>query len=90
MSEVARLTVSVEEAAEMLDIGSTTAWNLVGQHRLPVLRLGRSVRVPIAALERWSVETALASLKNDSDPVPEPHRAAEGGPGRGRRRLRAV
>jgi len=52
-------TLTVEEAAQVLRIGRTTAYALArewrptgGRSGLPVLELGRTVRVPRAALDR--------------------------------------
>ena len=52
-------TLTVEEAARVLRIGRTTAYALArewratgGRSGLPVLELGRTLRVPRAALER--------------------------------------
>jgi len=57
--ESERQTLTVEEAARVLRIGRTTAYALArewratgGRSGLPVLELGRSLRVPRAALER--------------------------------------
>lgn len=47
-----RLTVTVEEAARLLGIGRGTAYELARTGGLPVLRLGRRIVVPRAALER--------------------------------------
>ncbi len=48
-----RLLLTVEEAARCLGIGRTLAWQLVRQGELPVVRLGRCVRVPAQALQEW-------------------------------------
>lgn len=48
-----RLLLTVEEAARQLHIGRTFAWELVRKGELPVVRLGRCVRVPQRALEAW-------------------------------------
>jgi excisionase family DNA binding protein len=52
--------LTVEEAAAVLRIGRTTAYELVreflrtgGAEGLPARRVGRQMRVPRAALERW-------------------------------------
>ncbi len=52
-------TLTVEEAAQVLRIGRTTAYALArewrttgGRSGLPVLDLGRSLQVPRAALDR--------------------------------------
>ena len=47
------LLLHVDEAAKLLGIGTTLAYELVGQGKLPHVRLGRAVRVPRVALEAW-------------------------------------
>ncbi len=47
------LLLTVPQAAQALDIGTTLAYELIGQNKLPHVRLGRAVRVPRAALEAW-------------------------------------
>ena len=47
-----RLTLTVEEAAEMLGISRAFAYALVKRDELPSVRLGRRVVVPRDALER--------------------------------------
>ena len=78
-------TLTVEEAAKVLRIGRTAAYALARQWRatngasgLPVLELGRTLRVPRAALEAM-----LAGTPPSRPPeAPEHHRA----PSRERRR----
>ena len=48
-----RLLLTVEEAARYLGIGRTLAWRLVQERRLPSVRVGRCVRVPVRDLEAW-------------------------------------
>jgi excisionase family DNA binding protein len=43
----------VEEAAEWLGLGRTTAWSLVYRGVLPSVTIGRSRRVPMAALQAF-------------------------------------
>jgi excisionase family DNA binding protein len=45
-----RLTVSVDEAAEMLGISRSFAYELCARGQLPTLRLGRRLIVPRRAL----------------------------------------
>jgi len=45
-----RLTVTVEEAAELLGVSRSTAYSLVRQGELPSLRLGRRIVVPMRRL----------------------------------------
>jgi excisionase family DNA binding protein len=42
-----------EEAASLLRVGRTKLFQLVWSGELPVVRIGRSVRLPRAELERW-------------------------------------
>lgn len=46
-----RMTLSVEEAAEILGISRAFAYKLVKKDELPIVRLGRRVVVPRRALE---------------------------------------
>ena len=57
----ARLLLRIDEAARLLGIGTTLAYEMVGQGRLPHVRLGRSVRVPRAALEAWIAANTVAA-----------------------------
>jgi len=54
------LFLSIEQTAQVLEISRTAAYALAndwlrtkGQEGLPVIRLGRTLRVPRAALERF-------------------------------------
>jgi excisionase family DNA binding protein len=44
--------VKVPEAAEMLALSQKTVWQWIGERRIGVIRLGRSVRVPLSEIER--------------------------------------
>jgi excisionase family DNA binding protein len=63
-----RMTLTVEEAARVLGIGRTLAFEMVRAGQLPVIRLGRRVLVPRPALERL--------LAGDDPHDPQPPRAA--------------
>jgi excisionase family DNA binding protein len=45
-----RATISVEEAAELLGIGRTAAYEAARRGQLPTCRLGRRLLVPVPAL----------------------------------------
>lgn len=47
-----RQTATVEEAARILGIGRNSAYEAVRQGTIPVIRIGRRILVPLAALER--------------------------------------
>lgn len=45
-----RMTISVEEAAELLGISRWLAYEQVQRGELPVIRIGRRLRVPVRPL----------------------------------------
>ncbi len=47
-----RTLITVEEAGTFLDLPRSTAYNVAKAGGFPVIRLGRYLRVPVAALER--------------------------------------
>lgn len=48
-----RISLNVPEAAAALGISERHCWTLVQAGRIPSVRLGRRVLVPVAALEAW-------------------------------------
>jgi len=63
-----RLTLSVNEAAEVLGISRAFAYELVARGELPCLRLGRRVVVPRHALEQLlqrAEESALSGSREN-------------------------
>ena len=51
-----RATVTVGEAGRILGISRGLAYEMAKQNRLPIIRLGRRMVVPKAALERMLAE----------------------------------
>lgn len=49
----ARLTLSVEEAASVLGLGRTAAYEAARRGEIPCRKLGRRVIVPVPALLEW-------------------------------------
>jgi excisionase family DNA binding protein len=47
------LLLRVDEAAARLGLARSTVYQLLADGTLPVVRIGRAVRVPIAALDAW-------------------------------------
>lgn len=45
--------LTIDEVAARLRIGRSTAYRLCQEGRLPVLTIGKAVRVPADALEDW-------------------------------------
>ncbi len=55
-----RLLFTVPEAAEMLGISRSHLYQLIQSGKLPVVRLGTSVRIPRVWLERYIEESVQA------------------------------
>jgi len=66
----AHLLLHVREAARLLGIGTTLAYELVGRGVLPHIRLGRAVRVPRAALEAWIAANTRGAPATDGKQSP--------------------
>jgi excisionase family DNA binding protein len=49
---VQRLTMTVEEAAQVLGISRATAYEAVGRGEIPCIRIGKRILIPKAALEK--------------------------------------
>lgn len=47
------ILVTVEEAAEMLSIGRTAAWELVRKRKLRSVKIGRTRRVPVSVIQEY-------------------------------------
>ena len=52
-NEMDRLLLRPDEAAEVLGVGRSKLYELLAAGDLPSVRIGRAVRVPVSALERW-------------------------------------
>ena len=48
-----RRTYTVEEIAAILDIGRTSAYQLVKSGAFKIIRIGNSIRIPKIAFEQW-------------------------------------
>ena len=73
--------LTVEEAARILRIGRTAAYEQTrrfedtnGEEGIPVIRLGRLMRVPRAALERWQGGPLSNPHREPSPPSEKPQR----------------
>ena len=47
------ILVSVTEAAQLLSIGRTAAWDLIRKRKIKSVKIGRTRRVPIAVIEEY-------------------------------------
>ena len=48
-----QLLVNVREAAALLGVGRTTAYELIARGELEVVHIGRSTRVPVTSIEEY-------------------------------------
>jgi len=55
-----QMLLRAEEAARALGIGRSKLYALLAAGELPVVRIGRSTRIPAAALQRWVEERTAA------------------------------
>ena len=65
----APLLLRAEEAAKLLSLGRTTIFQMMASGELPCVRVGRAVRVPRTALERWVRERSTDTGSNRPDTV---------------------
>jgi excisionase family DNA binding protein len=65
-----RTLLTVPEVAAMLGCGRTLVYDLIGSRELPVVKVGRLTRVPVAAVDAF-VSRHLTSAV--SSPVGLPH-----------------
>jgi excisionase family DNA binding protein len=52
--------LTMRHVQQILGVSRVTAYELTHRHGFPVIRLGRSIRVPRAALIRWMDQQAGA------------------------------
>ncbi len=60
--------LTLPQVAERLAVPETYAYELARQHRLPVVRLGKYVRVPVQEFEKWVAQQASLERRIDSEP----------------------
>ena len=57
-----RLLLRPNEAAERLAVGRSKLYELIAAGEVPSVKIGRSLRVPAAALEQWVAERAASAV----------------------------
>ena len=62
------LLLKAEEVAKLLRVGRSKVFAMLAAGELPVVRLGRSVRVPRAALEGWIEERIQEAPHQEAEP----------------------
>lgn len=48
------LLITVREAAERINLSRDTVYDLIARGEIPSKRVGRVLRVPVKALEKWA------------------------------------
>jgi excisionase family DNA binding protein len=77
------LTITVEQAAQVLGIGRSTAYELVRSDDLKCIRLRRRIVVPVAHLaERLGVDREALWIALDTSTAGEPGRPSNAAPSR--------
>jgi len=66
----ASLLLRPDEVARALSVSRSAAYRLISEGQLPSVRLGKSVRVPRLALERW-IEERTAAARAAAAPASE-------------------
>ena len=56
------ILLKAEQIAQALNVGRSKAYELMASGELPVIRIGRSVRVPADGLRRWIEEKSEDSV----------------------------
>jgi excisionase family DNA binding protein len=51
--ETKPILVTVDELAEALSIGRTAAWELVRKRKIKSVKIGRTRRVPVSAIQEY-------------------------------------
>ena len=64
MIPVEKLLLKAAEVSVTLGLSRTKTYALMASGELPTLRIGRSIRVPRAALQKW-IEQQTASTTNE-------------------------
>ena len=62
-----KLVYTVEEAGKVLGIGRNKAYELARSGKMPVVPIGRQLRVPHQALMDWLNKEAAKALQNGED-----------------------
>ena len=70
---ISPLLLTIPEAAQVLAVGRTTMYQLIGTGEISLVRIGRSVRVSIATLEDFVAERENDARATVRTPSPSPH-----------------
>ncbi len=67
MSESKSRFISIEELMKRLDIGKTTAYQLLSSGELAAFRIGKVWKIPEEAVDRYISEKITKSERRDSN-----------------------
>lgn len=57
-----KLTITVEEMAEVVGVSRPKAYELIHKEGFPTVRMGRRIVIPLDSLKRWLEEQAGAAV----------------------------
>lgn len=60
-----KMLLKPTEAAETLGIGRTRVYEMLACGELPSLRIGRSIRIPLAGLQKWIADRSNGSPESE-------------------------
>lgn len=52
-----KMVYTVKEMAQILCIGMNKAYDLIHENKVPYIRLGRKIRIPKKAFQKWLEES---------------------------------
>jgi excisionase family DNA binding protein len=84
------LLITVRETARRISCGETSVRELIARGELPVVRVGRSVRIPVAALQAWVEKQLSIALSSELEDVELCLTAIRGGPSTNIRQFRGA
>ena len=72
MNDGAKLLLNVQEASELLGVGTALVYEMVRRDEIPHIRLGRLVKIPRQALEAWIAQASgsASGVSDHSSPRP--------------------
>lgn len=59
-----KLVYTVNETAQILNIGMNKAYELIQQKEIPNVRVGRKILIPKQALENWLANSSTTKATN--------------------------
>jgi excisionase family DNA binding protein len=74
-----KLLLRPAEAAEVIGVSRSRAYELIGSGQIPSIRIGGSVRVPVAALRAW-IDERLAEQRGTPGRREAPNERAQAAP----------